>query len=192
MSNTVFEINYRVGFGNLNAFFGAWWKRTWFDKTSWTRFAIYSLMVEVLMLVSTWPTLTGQAVDSLFRPGLAIDLGIVELIGALVFAFLLVFLVGPLLTYAAQMAAFAFGPMRKRLTRLHATATGVDKNTGAVESLTRWRDFTRVVETKKTVLLFTHRNSATIVPKSAFASPAEAEAFAAFARAQWEDARSVF
>ena len=42
------------------------------------------------------------------------------------------------------------------------------------------------------IILFTGRNSATIVPKSAFATPAEAEAFAAFAKAQWAEARSVF
>ena len=192
MSDSTFEVTYRVGMGNLNAFFGAWWKRTWFDKTSWKRLGVYTLGIEALMLIGTWPTLTGQVVDASFNTELRIVLGVAELIGSLVFALPLVFVVGPVFTYLAQLTVFTFGPARKRASHLTATAQGIDKITGETESQTKWRDFTAVVETKKTVLLFTHRNSATIVPKSAFASPAEAEAFAAFAKAQWDEARSVF
>ena len=105
-------------------------------------------------------------------------------------AFILTFLVGPIFTYLAQLATFILGPMRKRTSVLKASPAGVDKITGDIESQTKWRDFAAVVETKKTILLFTSRNAATIVPKSAFA--AEAEAFAAFAKARWEDAHSTF
>jgi hypothetical protein len=106
--------------------------------------------------------------------------------------FVIVFVVGPPMIYITQALAFALGPLRKRTSHLRADASGIDKTTDNVESRTKWRDFADVVVTRKTVLLFTNRNCAAIVPKSAFASPAEAEAFAAFAKAQWAEAQSVF
>ncbi len=193
MSDPVFEVTYRVGIGNLNAFFGAWWKRTRFDKVNWKRLGLYALGIEAMMLFATWPTLTSQIVAaSFFDDERRIILGILELTGSLVLALPLVFAVGPALTYAVQLATFTFGPMRRRVSHMRATTAGIDKTTGDIASQTKWRDFTGIVVTRKTVLLFTNRNCAAIVPKSAFASPAEAEAFAAFATAQWAEAQSVF
>ncbi len=196
MSEPVFTVTYRVGFDHLNAFFGAWWKRTRFDRISWRRFLLYSLGTLALLLLGMYRTISGShfwpagglGIDAAFGAFAVIFLGL----ACGFFGFVLVFIVGPIMTYIAQLLVFALGPMRKRTSHVRATAAGIDKTTGDRESQTPWRDFTAVIETKKTVLLFTNRNCAAIVPKSAFATPVEAEAFAAFAKAQWTDAQSVF
>ena len=130
--------------------------------------------------------------DAASNLGLLIAMGIGAIVLSAVYAFILVFLLSPLVTYLAQLAVFAVGPMRRRTTDLKVDANGIDKITGAVESRHKWSDFIHLAETRKTVILFSGRNSATIIPKSAFASPAEAQALTAFAQAQWTDARSVF
>lgn len=190
---TTFDVTYRVGFGNLNAFFGAWWKRTWRDRAIWKRFGLYTLGIAVLHLFaiqaySPKPVFHVPAWDL----ALAILTGLTVILLSAVYALIIVFLLSPLVTYIAQMLMFAVGPVRRRDSQLKASRGGIDKIVNATESSTKWRDYIHVVETRKTVLLFTHRNSATIVPKSAFASPAEAAAFAAFAKAQWTEAQSVF
>ena len=192
MSGTVFDVTYRVDLGNLSAFFGAWWKRTWFDKANWKRFGIYTLAIALLHLFALQGMGHTLFKDEAFKAGWMVVLGVVAVLLSAIYAFILVFLLSPLFTYGAQLLVFAFGRTRKKISSLRADANGIDKTTGQITSRTKWRDFTDVVVTRKAVLLFTTRNSATIVPKSAFSSPAEAEAFAAFAQAQWTDAQSVF
>lgn len=196
MSEPVFEVTYRVGLGNLNAFFGAWLKRTWFDRTNRRRYLLYSLGTLGLLLLGIYPFIS----SSHFWPsgGLGIDVAfgafaiLFLCLACGFFGFVLVFFVGPFMTYVAQLLVFALGPMRKRTSHMRATTAGIEKKTGETESATKWREFTGVVVTRKTVLLFTNRNCAAIVPKSAFTTVAEAEAFAAFAQKQWADAQSVF
>ena len=195
MSDPVFDVTYRVGIGNLNAFFDAWQRRTWFDRANIRRYLLYSFGILVLLLFGLrsvvsaphfWPS--GLGFDVAFAA-----FGFLFLAFASGFlGFVLVFIIAPLITYVAQLLVFASGPMRKRTSRLRVDSTGISKAAGEADNRIQWRDCIAVVETKKTVLLFTSRNSATIVPKSAFASPAEAEAFAAFAKAQWKDAHSIF
>jgi len=192
MSDPVFDVTYRVGIGNLNAFFGAWWKRTQFEGTNLGRLGLYAAFVATFLIWSIWHYVFGGKATVGFAAGYLLILGCLIFISSLVAASVVVFIAFPLLTYALQILTFAFGPMRKRTSHVRADPRGVNKTTGGVESHTKWRDFTGVVETKKTVLLFTNRNCAAIVPKSAFASPVEADAFAAFAKAQWNDAQSVF
>ncbi len=195
MNDPAFQVTYRVGMANLNAFFGTWLKRTWFDRTSRRRFLLYWAIVTALIGIGLRSFIADK---HMWQSDLVINLiggalgGIAFLLYSAVITFVLTQVLGPPLIYLAQTATFAFGPMRKRVSRLRATPVGVDKTTDETESRTKWRDFTAVVETKRTVLLFTSRNSATIVPKSAFASPSEADAFAAFAKARWKEAHSVF
>lgn len=195
MSEPYFDVTYRVGFGNLNAFFGAWLKRTWFDRTNRRRFLLYWAVIAALIGFGLRSMMTSR---DFWRADLMVNLisgvlgGVVFLLYTAVIAFVLTQVLGPPLIYLTQAATFIFGPLRKRTSQLRADAAGIDKTTNGVAGQTKWRDFTDVVVTRKTVLLFTNRNCATIVPKSAFTTPAEAEAFAAFAHAQWTDARSVF
>lgn len=193
MSDPIFEITYRVGFGNLNAFFGAWWKRTWFDGTSWKRFGLYTLGITVLHIVALHSYLAKPIFHvPVWDYIMQIVMGIVAVLISAAYAFILVFLLAPLFTYLAQTIVFAFGPIRKRVSHLKADTAGINKTTDEIASQTKWRDVAGVVVTKTTVLLFTHRNSATLIPKSAFATPAQAEAFAAFAKAYWTEAQLVF
>ncbi len=193
MSDPVFEVNYRVGFGNLNAFFGVWLKRTWFDRANWKRFGLYTLGIAVLHIVALHSYLTKPVFNvPMWDYAMQIVMGVALILISAVYAFIAVFLLGALFTYSAQTMVFAFGPMRKRVSHLKANAAGFEKTANEIASRTNWHDVAGVVVTKTTVVLFANRNSATLIPKSAFASPAEAEAFAAFAKAQWEDARSVF
>lgn len=196
MTQTTFDVTYRVGFAGMNAFFGAWQKRTWFDRTNRRRFLLYSGVILALAIFGARSFLSRPTFWPHHQLGLNLIYGAVFLltsaIGCALVAFVLIFFLSPLLTYCAQLVSFVFGPMRRRTSRLRATATGIDKTTGSVESRTKWHDVTAVVETKKAILLFTNRNCAAIVPKSAFSSPEDAQAFADFAKAQWDDAQSVF
>lgn len=195
MSVAAFEVTYRVGMSNLNAFFGTWLKRTWFDRTSRRRFLLNWAIVTALIGIGLRSFIADK---HMWQSDLGINLiagalgGIAFLLYSAAITFVLTQVLGPPLVYLAQTAAFVFGPTRRRISHLRADAGGIDRRADGVSSQTKWRDFTAVVETKNSVLLFTHRNSATIVPKSAFASPAKAEAFAAFAKAQWNEAHSVF
>ncbi len=193
MSEPVFDVTYRVGMRDLNAFFGVWWKRTRFDKTTVKRFAVYGLAITIMHIIAlrsfiTQPTFHNLAWDL----ALMAAMGVAALLLSAIYAFIIAFLLSPLIIYLAQLVIFIIGPARQRTIHLEVDTAGVEKTAGAIESQARWRDFSAVDATKETVLLFTGRNSATIVPKSAFATPAEAEAFAAFAQAQWREARSVF
>jgi len=196
VSDPVFDVTYRVGFDNLNAFFGVWLNRTWFDRTSRRRFLLYSLGILGLLLLGMYPILSGSHFWPSDEIGINAAFGVFATVCLCLtcafFGFVLVFIVGPFMTYGAQLLVFAVGPMPRRISRVRATTAGVDKTTGESSAVTKWRDFTSVVVTRKTVLLFTNRNCAAIIPKSAFASPAEAEAFAAFAKAQWTEAQSIF
>jgi len=191
MSTQSFDVTYQVSLGNLNAFFAVWWKRSWLDRTSWIRFGIYTTVVIVAFASPFWAFGLGKYTVG-YAPSFILFMAFFLIVAALVTALAFTFAIAPLLAYVAQLASFALGSMRRHTNQLHATAAGVDKTVGDVETRTQWKGFTRISNTKTTVLLFTSRNSATIIPKSAFASPAEAEAFAAFAKAQWDEARSVF
>jgi hypothetical protein len=192
MSAQSFDVTYQLSLGNLNAFFGAWWERTWFDKGNWKRFSLYTLAITVLHIFALQGIAHTIFKNTAFNVGWMAVLAIVAVLLSAVYAFILVFLLSPLVTYVAQLLVFVFGPARKKISIVKANTDGIDKAMDQIVSQMKWRDVVSVVETRKAVLLFINRNSATIVPKSAFASPAEAEAFAAFAKARWQDAHSVF
>ena len=196
MSPTTFDVTYRVGFADMNAFFGAWQKRTWFDRTNRRRFLLFTGVILALTAFSARPFLKQILIWPFQQFWLNALYGAVFLLVSVLWcgcvAFVLTFFLSPLLTYCTQLLTFAFGPMRKRTSRVRTSVAGIDKTTGEVESRTKWHDIVAVVDTKKTVLLFTNRNCAAIIPKSAFASPEDAQAFATFAKAQWDDAQSVF
>ena len=191
MSTQSFDVTYKIRLGNLTAFFAAWWTRSWLDKASWIRFGIYAVALLVVFASPLWAFGLGKYTVG-YAPGFIVFMAFFLVGAALATALVFTFLIAPLLTYAAQLASFALGSKRRQSHHLQATTAAVSKTIDDVETRTQWQGFTRIVNTKTTVLLFTSRNSATIIPKSAFASPAAAEAFATFAKTQWDEARSVF
>jgi hypothetical protein len=69
-------------------------------------------------------------------------------------------------------------------TRLRATETEIESDSGGVRIVSPWSSVERIVDGKGHVLVFFARLAAHIVPKRAFATPAEAAAFVEFARAR--------
>ena len=64
---------------------------------------------------------------------------------------------------------------------LRANSQGVRVSVGGVDHRMLWRGFTAVEMSEHVIYLFQHRLCAVIIPRRAFASPEEADAFAAFA-----------
>lgn len=179
-------VRYKVGFGNYVAFFGSWLKRSLFDRTSHRRFLIYSLVAAALLAFSMWQHATGFITSSLGWIFVVVSI----VITALLCAAILVFILGPLLLFIWHTGRYLFNPKVEQAVSL--SSAGITKTSADNETTTEWRAVTAFVETRKTVLLFTGRNAAMIIPKSAFSSPGDADRFTAAARHHWEDAHSIF
>ena len=63
--------------------------------------------------------------------------------------------------------------------------SGITKSSEVTRIEIKWAGIYDVTETRKTILLFTNRKCALIVPKSAFASAEEATIFTTAARNYW-------
>jgi len=129
MSDPAFEVTYRVGMANLNAFFGTWLKRTWFDRTSRRRFLLYWAIVTALIGIGLRSFIADK---HMWQSDLVINLiggalgGIAFLLYSAVITFVLTQALGPPLIYLAQTATFTFGPMSTRpLMKLKAGPSGV-------------------------------------------------------------------
>ncbi|HVV16908.1 MAG TPA: YcxB family protein [Polyangia bacterium] len=184
------SVQYRVGFGNYVAFFGAWLKRSLFDRVSRRRLLVYAGILGVVqggaMSMLALPLLVGGLPGPVFWAIIAITLVVTSFIYAAIFVFIL----GPLLQFLWHTGRYLFNPKVEQTVSL--STAGLTKTLVDAETTTTWRTVTALVETRKTLLLFTSRNAAMIIPKSAFASGEEADQFVAAARHHWEDAHSIF
>jgi hypothetical protein len=105
---------------------------------------------------------------------------------------IIMYVLSPLLSYAVQLFSFVFGPMRRRVNSIRIDKVGFHRTSNGEPNALGWNEVHEVVATKSSILIFTNRNCAVMVPKSAFTNRETADAFAQAAVTYWTDAKSVF
>lgn len=166
---------YRIDFASNNAFIGAWLKRNTFSRRSLGRFLLYSLMILCLTMFGSHSVIADMFGHNSAR---GVFLAAAFALISLIFAAILTYILAPAFTWLWQALSYAMGPLGKRHQTLRVTDTGIEKAVDNDRQMLPWDGIFDVVETKTTVLVFTSRNCAMIVPKAAFAAPEEATAFA--------------
>jgi len=185
--------NYRLTFTTFNSFFLAWMKSGFFTRT---RFYIWFGLAITLAVVTFWQT--RQVATQMFSDMNAMAAGGAAIFWLLMFVFTIIFylllsgifvyMFSALLTYAAQAIGFALGSLRHRVQSVTVAQDGLVKQVDNAPHDICWANVVKIVDTKRVVLFFTGRNSATIVPKTAFASAEDADAFSAAAVSYWTGA----
>jgi hypothetical protein len=193
MSESVLKVDdYKIKFENYQSFMGYWLKTNLFHKVNRNRFFIYTVLIAAMLGFSMLPIMntafkdTGSFIGT--EPLLALYLAIFAIIILLfsaLFAAILVYLLGPILIYGMQTAMFLFGPLRKRVNSIELSEEGIRKVSENKTSELTWPAVYNVVETRKSILVFTDRKCALIVPKSAFASKDASENFVSAAKSYW-------
>ena len=184
--------DYKIGFGTMNAFFWIWVKRTNFSK----RKLIVMLILAVLLAVTSFlPMVPALVKDFRDLPYPLLLVGILILLGGLMFVLMssiIMYVASPIMSYAVQVFSFVFGPMRRRVNSIRIDKGGLHRTSNGEPSALGWNEVHEVVATKSSILIFTNRNCAVMVPRSAFASREAADTFAQGAVKYWTDAKSVF
>ncbi len=115
--------------------------------------------------------------------------------GALSFLFVssvIIYVISPVLSYVVQLITYIFGPLPRRKNSIRIDYEGLHKTSNGQASDFAWNKVHAVVDTRSSILIFTNRNCAVMIPKSAFATHDAADAFAQKALEYWTDAKSVF
>ncbi len=159
---------YRIDFASYNAFVGAWLKRTYFTRRNLPRFLLFAVLIAA---TSFWNS-RGYA-DTI---GMVI-LALISILGGLALSAIVTYAIAPALIWLWQAIVYFTAPLPKRLQSARLNESGVEKAVGDERHLTGWNGIHDVVEVKKAILLFTNRNCAMIVPRSAFATPRAATVF---------------
>ncbi len=184
--------DYKIGFGTLNAFFWTWVKRNNFSRRKLVIVLILTAAMAVLGVMPIAPQIV-----SAFREGtvplvLAAFFGVVMILMFMLMSSVIMYVVSPIMSYVVQVFSFVFGPMRRRTNSIRIDAGGLLKTSNGEPNALDWTQVHEVVATKSSILIFTNRNCAVMVPKSAFASRDAADAFAQSATRYWTDAKSIF
>ncbi|GGZ29980.1 hypothetical protein GCM10011273_15150 [Asticcacaulis endophyticus] len=95
------------------------------------------------------------------------------------------FVASPLINYLTQLLIFVISPVSRRENQVEITSSKLFKSSGNKDSETDWAKIYDVSETRKTILLFYNKNSAIIIPKSAFDSSDDADVFAKASSKHW-------
>ncbi|MBW8881671.1 MAG: YcxB family protein [Asticcacaulis sp.] len=173
---------YGVGFGNYCTFLWIWLKGFVASRSNLIRFAVYAAAIAAMFLWS-WPPII---VDGVEQPrdttfwATAIGAG---LVGGLLFGAMAAYLLAPVLIFLWQAIGYLFGPLRHATSQVTVSPDAVIKDHSSPG--TPWNAVHAVTETRNTVLIFTRPNGALIIPKSAFASPDDAQAFYQAAESWW-------
>lgn len=179
---------YRVDIPTLHAFFFAWFKRNNFTRR---KLGVMAILTLALFAISVWPMLPGlfpSNASPVERTAGMIIIG-ATLVSGLIFSALVMFVVSPVLSYIVQMAGYAFGPLSRTSRYAEISQAGIRNNRDA--EFQAWTQVHEVIETRKAILIFTNRNCAIMVPKSAFTTPEAANGFATAAQTYWQDSRTV-
>ena len=189
---TLSSQDYRIGFGDYNAFFGAWLRRGFFTKQ---RLYIWLGMAAALLFLTlgTIPLLLSGINKAQKLPFQADALFwciviAVFVLSCLVFSGIIVYLLTLPLIYITQLAGFILGSIRRRKQRVALSPHLVTKTVDDVINETPWARVHSIAATRGTILIFNSRNSAMVIPKRAFDTLEAAEAFAAKANHYWTEA----
>ncbi len=183
--------DYIIRFENYQGFIGYWLKTNLFSTANRNRFLIYSVIITIMLCASILPLLN----NALKKGGAdwlipVIFVAVSLLLGSVFIAAIMVYLIGPILIYAIQTATFFIGPMRKRINTVALSASGIHKVSNNTSSELAWSAVYDVIETRKTILVFTNRKCALIVPKNAFDALETANKFASQAKDYWTQAKA--
>ena len=161
---------FKLTLRDFSAFYSEWRKRNMLFKTEVRRLALYIFLLSAVLLWNSRESLIFPGI-SMATKGMAIGFLVIAIvILALLLAAFLVFILSPALIYIWQAVRFLSGPVRKYPQSLKASLEGIIKTVNGTSHTTAWADVLDFVETKRTLLIFTGKNSALIIPKSAFAS----------------------
>jgi hypothetical protein len=184
--------DYKIRFGTLNAFFWTWVKRNNFTKR---KLVVMLALAAAFAVVAAMPV--APMIMTTLREGtvpilLAAFFGIFAILYFVFMSSFILYVLSPTLSYVVQLFGFVFGPMRRRVNSIRIDAGGFHKTSNGEPNALDWSQVHEVVATKSSILIFTNRNCAVMIPKSAFASRDAADAFAQAAVTYWMDAKSVF
>jgi hypothetical protein len=109
--------------------------------------------------------------------------------GGVFVAFLIAFAVA---VVRGGRRAFDREPIYHRMHTVHIGADGISLTNAVEQTSIRWEGYVKFGESANVFLLFTSKNSAQIIPKRAFATPADVEEFRAYATARIAPPTSAF
>ena len=116
-------------------------------------------------------------------------------VAMLLFSFLIVaipmYVLSPIVSYLWLVITFALGPVRKLTNTAEISQQGISKSFEQHNHVTPWSAVYDLVETKKSLLIFTNRNCAMMIPKAGFATIEQVNAFWSAAQNYWQKARAV-
>ena len=184
---------YRIGFGNYNAFFGAWVKRGFFTKRRlfmWLGLAFVMMFFSIggVQLLLSQINKTGQMPAGTFNGLFWGIMAVATIVTSLLFSAFIVYVLTLPVIYMLQVAAFLVGGLRRRTQGIAVSAQHVTKTVDEAVSETPWPGVHTIVSTRQTILIFTSRNSAMVIPKSAFDTPEGADRFVVAAQHFWLEA----
>lgn len=186
--------DYKITFETFNGFFGAWLKRNLFIRH---RFTVTLTFTAVLMIIVA---VTGRQMLGLMinEPNMLLWIKILELSLLFVLEAMLsfvivaipVYILSPIVSYIWLAISFMIGPVRKRANTANVSVEGITKSYATYSHTTPWSAVYDLVETRKSLLIFTNRNCAMMIPKRAFETPEAAQAFFAAASTYWHRAKA--
>jgi len=188
-------VGYRITFETLNGFFGAWLKSNLFTRRRLVIALVLSLGLVIATAVVSWKTYAELLIlpHVPFWPNILIA-GVMIVVALLLYftlAIIPVYIFSPILSYLWLLVTFAFGPVRKRINSAEVSQQGISKSFEQHNHVTPWSAVYYLVETKKSLFIFTNRNCAMMIPKAGFADLDKANAFWSAAQIYWQQVRAV-
>ncbi|WP_189485759.1 YcxB family protein [Asticcacaulis endophyticus] len=181
--------SYKIKSENLTDFFTVWLKKHYFDKNLWRKLWISSAIIIAIMMFVTVPILTTMTSDLNDYPWLGpiviFFTILITCLACLLMTAAFLFVASPLINYLTQLLIFVISPVSRRENQVEITSSKLFKSSGNKDSETDWAKIYDVSETRKTILLFYNKNSAIIIPKSAFDSSDDADVFAKASSKHW-------
>lgn len=161
--------DYRIQGENVNGFLSVYFRKNYMNLPK----AALAIAFAVFLMAISWKGSKGPHFD------LAALIVCLSLSGLTFFVFI------PLVTWILTFCQLSMGKTAKIQRNIEITDTEVTSSTKLTRTTMTWAAVHDVRETRKTILLFTNKKCAFIIPKKAFASPEDAVHFFKFARSQW-------
>jgi hypothetical protein len=168
---------FKLTLRDFSAFYAVWRKRNILFQTEARRLGLYMFLLAAVLLWNSRANMLSPDLSFGMKGATIVFYVIAIFLFALLLAAFLAFIISPAMIYIWQAVRFLIGPVGKYPQTLKASLEGIVKTVNETSHTTAWADVSDFVETKKTLLIFTGKNSAFIVPRSAFASDESAADF---------------
>ena len=174
MTGQVRRVEYRYNIRNLNDFMIAW---------IFGNFFTWQKMLGAAIVAAIISGITWLGDPSRFKS--------TTLLGTLVLASAFYFIALPIVSWFATLLTLGLGKQRMTVRTTDITSAEIVSSALGTQVTMKWSAIHRVHITRNTILIFTNRNCAYIIPKSAFTTPEAADVFATAAQTYWQDSRTV-